>query len=294
MQTDTATDRALTIDLPARLNSASQESDRSSWYHRLVLRPADLTVEVWSLYGAAMPEELWHDRVISLGTLSDGLADLTPVREALEARDADVLLLAGMHEVVWDGHNRVGRFTGGSESESILESIRDAIDEAGSACARLWDASEWLAHTDDTDLFPADYDGSDDAREARARALVEAARWDAALDWDDIAGVLHRRWAQVLDEAEVECEEAELFNDGADANVNFVLTFAGQKIAGTATLYFDQKALDWTVCGDCVCWLSLEVRERLDKLAPSTARRLMERIRTEAGYAALDAGLAAE
>ena len=207
MQTDTAT---LTLDLPDSLNSASSDSDRGSWTHRLVLLPYGPTVTVWSLYGDGTPEELWNDRVIGLGVVPDGAADLSPVRRVLDRHAAEILELAAMHSVEWDGANNVGRYADVDRANELTQEIHDAVFDAGAECARFWDASEWLAYTDDVDLFPADYDGSDDSREARAKALVNDARGDAALDWDDVAGVLHRRWVRVL---EARAEAAELESD---------------------------------------------------------------------------------
>lgn len=276
------------IDLPASLNSASSESTRSNWSHRVVLKPRDLTVEVWALFGNGTPEELWNERVIGLGSLPDGLADLAPIREALKARDADLARLASLHEIVWSGSNCVGRYTDADAANDIAQIIDAEIDRAAEECPRFWDAGEWLAGLDDRELFPDQYDGTIAAREARARDLVALARPEAHLDEADVRDALRRRWNEALDEAAVDSDSEDVILDaGGTATVPFTLRVAGRRIDGTATLYFDDEAGEYRACGDCVCWLDDQSRAALLALDDAASTRMRRAIEAEVADSAL-------
>lgn len=184
----------LTIDLPDNLNSAARESDRASWHHRLVLDPARRLVTVWSGYGTGTPEALWHDRVISLGTVPDGAADLSPVREALEAHADALDEIAGLHRTAWNGSTDRGGWTDADRARDLLDGVRLAIEAA--ECPRYWTPEDYYSHASTVDVFgEGGFGGTREELDALTDREIAQARPDYYLDREATRDYLAGWWA---------------------------------------------------------------------------------------------------
>jgi hypothetical protein len=132
------------IDLPSTLDSASRESDRANWHHRLVLAPgADPLgspyVEIVTTYGNGVPASIWHGVTLTLANLPDGLADLDPVRAEIRRLTPDLTALLALHRTSWDCRRgaTVGGFTDDDAARDLRDRIERRIDEAADQCDRI-------------------------------------------------------------------------------------------------------------------------------------------------------------
>lgn len=161
-------------------DKATADHERQNWRHLIVLDPETRKIDVLTLFGNGLPEDIYHDRRLILGSIPDGqhggcIKDLFE-----ETLLPDVKKLCCMHVVTWNGNNHIGGFTNKKEAEQMLEDISDAINDAAAhnEKGRSWPDSYLV----DTSLDEVRKEfgpvNTDDEIDATAQAIVDAAESD--------------------------------------------------------------------------------------------------------------------
>jgi hypothetical protein len=133
--------------------------------------------------GVAVPEELWHGRVLVYAIGNPEEESRYPVerttRAYLRGRDGQALLrrVCDGYESEWDGNNHVGALD--DDARQAWDVLCAALDERTEE-AHYCDAGDWIQHAGDTEVTADTTDG-------RLQALAEQYEREA---WDEVRTVV--------------------------------------------------------------------------------------------------------
>ena len=102
-------------------------------------------LQYWPGQGGTSMDE-YHHRKLSY------CVDITPdedeVEEYLNSDEAQALLdrICDGHQVVWDGHNRVGELS--DDAEAAVAELLAGLNELSASEWELWSADDWLQYDD--------------------------------------------------------------------------------------------------------------------------------------------------